>query len=661
MKAFMGVLLLAGASSLAAQNVIEDAIRSGLEAWRRPDASGAACANCHGPDGIELARFQFSDADFVRRDLPHVSTEDSVKIIRMIKALRAKYSFNGKLLDPLRDRPLQPGGQPIAGVTPAERDWNTTLLTFQPKLPTLFVPRLGTLNEALRARDELLAFDTRRERVGIVFPRLSEDIARGSQHGSLNDWIPEIPHRPKDAAAAQQFYALQDAYLANPSEENFWRMYHAVDVLTDDGLDTNTSRFTTAKYRSLLQLGHLYREEALGRGASGLFARTPAAFRHQTMVNNRLRWVVPNPIFAVGSHSHQNLPVESEFHPMILAGLDPNVRFRDQLRRMMLPWWYMAWTLNTGLPDVANRHEYFPQSVQGHLGGEINALHYAYVTAKMDMTNAYVPVPQDNGAPPRPFSLPIFNNADDGFQFFEERAARGAFHHAQHQAAHRVFALNTQRMRLLLTLDYFNRECAANRRTNGLQYGFIEGARNRGLLPYARAVDPANFAADEALFQQVVQRAQESVNFCQPLPRPGNGTGLTVEYFDPGFTGTPVRRVEPLVAYGDVHGPRLAHPQGKPRFSARWSGQIEALFTENYTFELSGINIAGSARLWINGQLVLDAPGGRGRATVALSAGQRATIRLEHEATGSSIAWHLSWQSNRQMRQVIPAAQSYPL
>lgn len=643
------------ALSLAAQSTV---MRDGLAAWRRADSTGAACANCHGPDGIELARYNFSDADFTRRDAPHVSTADSAKILAMIKAVRAQYGFTNKLLDVLNDRPLQPGGQPIAGATPAERDWNTTQQTFMVKLPTLFAGRLSSLAQAQRARDELLAFDTRRERIGIVFPRISEDIFRGRAHGSLNDWFPEIPQRPTDAASASAFYALQDTYLANPTEDNFWRMYHAVDVLTTDGLDTNTSKFTTAKYRSVLLLGHLMREEALGRPS--MLNRTPASFRHQWMQNGRLRFTVPNPIFSVGSHSHQNLPVESEFHPMILAGLDPTIRFRDQLRRMMLPWWYMAWTVNTGLPDVANRHEYFPQSVQGHLGGEIHAIHHAYVNAKMDMTNAFVPLPQDNNTTPRPFQVPIFNNADDGAQYFEERAARGAFHNAQHQAAQRTFFLNAQRMRLLLTLEYLNQECAAGRRTRGLQYGFIESGQNRGLLPYARVADPANLAADQALFDQVVARAYESVNYCQAMPAASNGSGLLAQYFDPGFAGVPVSRVEPSPAYGDHFGPRLAHPAGRMPFAVRFSGQIEPLFTENYDFELSGINIAGDTRLWVNGQLLIDTARNQRRGRIALTARQRVAIRIEHEARGSSIAWHISWWSDRQMRQALPSRQLFP-
>jgi hypothetical protein len=43
-----------------------------------------------------------------------------------------------------------------------------------------------------------------------------------------------------------------------------------------------------------------------------------------------------------------------------------------------------------------------------------------------------------------------------------------------------------------------------------------------------------------------------------------------------------------------------------------------------------------------------------------LTARQRVAIRIEHEARGSSIAWHISWSSDRQMRQALPSRQLFP-
>lgn len=195
------VLASPGATRTTAQTT-DAVIADGLVVWRKPDANGNACANCHSPDGIELARFNFSDEDIRRRDAVHVQPPESEKIVAMIRTLRDKYGFNGKLLDPINDRPFQPGGQPIAGANSRERDYNTALQTFAVKLPTLFGPRIDSIAKAISARDELIAFDTRNERIGVPFPRLSEDIARGTQYGLMNDWFTEVARVPKPGYAA---------------------------------------------------------------------------------------------------------------------------------------------------------------------------------------------------------------------------------------------------------------------------------------------------------------------------------------------------------------------------------------------------------------------------------------------------------------------------
>ncbi|MEM9195989.1 MAG: cytochrome c, partial [Myxococcota bacterium] len=50
---------------------VEARYRAGLQAFRTPDSEGAACANCHAPDGIDLAILSYSDADLRRRGLLH--------------------------------------------------------------------------------------------------------------------------------------------------------------------------------------------------------------------------------------------------------------------------------------------------------------------------------------------------------------------------------------------------------------------------------------------------------------------------------------------------------------------------------------------------------------------------------------------------------------
>jgi hypothetical protein len=47
--------------------IIDDELRPLLEAWRRVDMSGLACAHCHAPDAMDLAMFSIADSDILRR------------------------------------------------------------------------------------------------------------------------------------------------------------------------------------------------------------------------------------------------------------------------------------------------------------------------------------------------------------------------------------------------------------------------------------------------------------------------------------------------------------------------------------------------------------------------------------------------------------------
>src|SRR5471030_2586396 len=89
--------------------------------WRKPDSLGRACVSCHSPDGIEIAAFAFSDEDVVRRARAHLSGEDSKQIVEMVHAVRRRNHII-RLLDPMKDRPMQPGGALLNGSTPMERD-----------------------------------------------------------------------------------------------------------------------------------------------------------------------------------------------------------------------------------------------------------------------------------------------------------------------------------------------------------------------------------------------------------------------------------------------------------------------------------------------------------------------------------------------------------
>jgi len=138
-----------------------------------------------------------------------------------------------------------------------------------------------------------------------------------------------------------------------------------------------------------------------------------------------------------------------------------------------------------------------------------------------------------------------------------------------------------------------------------------------------------------------------------------NGAGLTGQYFhNADFTGLAAERTEAVVhSWGTAAPAPGVHADS---FSVRWFGQIEAEYTENYTFRT--VNDDG-VRLWVDGQLLIDdwAPQATRieTGTIALEAGKRYDIRLEYFDNAGSAQIRLQWSSASQALEDIPAAQLY--
>ncbi len=137
------------------------------------------------------------------------------------------------------------------------------------------------------------------------------------------------------------------------------------------------------------------------------------------------------------------------------------------------------------------------------------------------------------------------------------------------------------------------------------------------------------------------------------------GGGLKGEYFsNPDLTGTPVLvRVDAGVnfAWGTA-GP--GQPLPGSGYSVRWSGDLEAAFTETYTIYVYADD---GVKLWFNGELVVDkwfgqeAGSPRYAVKVALEAGQRYPIVMEYFFNNGTAAAELSWESPHTPAQIIPA------
>src|SRR4029453_19304802 len=142
---------------------------------------------------------------------------------------------------------------------------------------------------------------------------------------------------------------------------------------------------------------------------------------------------------------------------------------------------------------------------------------------------------------------------------------------------------------------------------------------------------------------------------------PGAGTGLSATYSNNAdLTGSTPTRIDPTVDFSWGSG-SPASAIGSDTFSARWTGQIEAPYSGTYTFYTVSDD---GVRLWVNGvQLVnnwSNHAAVENSGTIALTAGQRYSIRMEYfENTGSATA-RLLWSHASIAKAVVPASRLYP-
>ena len=144
-------------------------------------------------------------------------------------------------------------------------------------------------------------------------------------------------------------------------------------------------------------------------------------------------------------------------------------------------------------------------------------------------------------------------------------------------------------------------------------------------------------------------------------PPAGNGTGLKGQYYNNvDFTLLRITRTDSTVNFNWANGSPGAGVQGDT-FSVQWTGEVQAQFTETYTFYTVTDD---GVRLWVNGQQLINDwnnhAATENSGTIALVAGQRYTIQMDYyENTGAASA-QLLWSSPSQVKQVIPQTQLYP-
>ncbi len=189
-----------------------------------------------------------------------------------------------------------------------------------------------------------------------------------------------------------------------------------------------------------------------------------------------------------------------------------------------------------------------------------------------------------------------------------------------------------------------------------LQDAAVEGPETVQL-----AVTAGSGYAVGAPAQATVTIADDDSATPPPPPPSGSGTGLRGEYFDNmDHTALKLVRTDETVDFdwGDgAPDPAL----GADTFSVRWTGQVEARYSETHTFYA---RTDDGVRLRVNGQAIVDAWVDRGptesSGTIALAAGQKADLVMEYYENGGGAVAQLSWSSASQSKQIVPKSQLYP-
>jgi glucose/arabinose dehydrogenase len=144
------------------------------------------------------------------------------------------------------------------------------------------------------------------------------------------------------------------------------------------------------------------------------------------------------------------------------------------------------------------------------------------------------------------------------------------------------------------------------------------------------------------------------------LVQGGTGNGLTGTYFNnANFTGSTVVRIDPTVDF--VWGSGAPAPGiGADTFSVRWVGQVEAAATATYTFYTQSDD---GVRLWVDDRLLVNNwtnhATTENSGTIALTGGQRYSLRMEFYENGGAATARLLWGTASMPKQVVPAARLY--
>ena len=164
-----------------------------------------------------------------------------------------------------------------------------------------------------------------------------------------------------------------------------------------------------------------------------------------------------------------------------------------------------------------------------------------------------------------------------------------------------------------------------------------------------------------AQFNQVSVEPADPSEVISPLV--GTGDGLMGSYYNnQQLSGTPVtNRVDAEINFGWELDAPISCVQSD-HFSVAWSGEIQAQFSEPYTFTMESDD---GARVWLDQRLIIDqweeGPHTATSAPVDLIAGQHYLLHVEYYDNLLNARAYLKWSSPSTSQQIVPQSQLYSL
>ncbi|MHC5053865.1 MAG: PA14 domain-containing protein [Planctomycetota bacterium] len=140
----------------------------------------------------------------------------------------------------------------------------------------------------------------------------------------------------------------------------------------------------------------------------------------------------------------------------------------------------------------------------------------------------------------------------------------------------------------------------------------------------------------------------------------GSGGGLTGRYYNElEFKKLAVTRIDPVVNFAWGEGAPEGVEPGD--LSVVWTGFVEPLFSEEYTFHTLSDD---GVRLWVGGRKLVDNWTNHGvvenSGKIRLEAFRKYEIRIEYFQGWGDSCIKLLWSSRSQNREIVPQTQLYP-